>query len=199
MSVQRLDFLIGQLQVVKPDDPVLATQWNLVVETLEEVKSLLQRSTDEHRGSDLTLGELQEDAEADDTGFEVLELQHNRTSGGLMLRDVTHLKTFEPQLGLWLEGERLPFLWDRAEATYGILPMVQVHFGKMDGELASESSATMSVWHVNASGQWADTGKDITVYDWLLKAGSVIAQGKKVVAVQFLQSRRFIVVAAECP
>lgn len=52
--------------------------------------------------------------------------------------------------------------------------------GKLDEELTNGSFATMSVW-TGPAGTSADTGIDVTVYDWLLSQGS-IASGKKIMA-----------------
>lgn len=199
MTQQRIDHLVGELKAVKPGDPVLAAQWNKIVDAIGQLVALMRASSDEKKWADVFIGELLEDAAADTEDFEVQELYHDENSGGLTTTNTIWDKTFEPQVGLWLEGERLAFFWDRSTARYMMWPGVQIHIGKMDAELAAGASAIMSVWEVDASGEYADSGKDIAVFDWLLKAGSVIAAGKKVIAVQFLQSRRFIVIAAECP
>lgn len=69
--------------------------------------------------------------------------------------------------------------------------------GKLDGQLAKDGSATMSVWRFDGSSE-TDTGENITVYDWMLKTGQTVASGKKVVAEFFMDSGRWYVVAAEC-
>lgn len=200
MVQQRMQALTERLQTVKPEDPLLAQQWNIIVNALREMVDLMQLSSDDHRWADMFVGELEEDASADETGFDVSECRHNEGSGGLTTMDVAWDKTFEPQSGLWLEGERLLFFWDRVSARYCMVPIVQVHFGKLDGQLVAEGSATMSVWEVDPdTGDWVDSGNNITVYDWCLKSGSAIAAGKKVIVAQLLQSRRFVVITAECP
>jgi hypothetical protein len=52
--------------------------------------------------------------------------------------------------------------------------------GKLDGDLAAGSSATMSIWEGSTL---ADSGRDITVYDWFLPAGKKLASGARVAAV----------------
>lgn len=69
--------------------------------------------------------------------------------------------------------------------------------GKLDGTLSVGGSATMSVWKWNGSAE-ADTGDNITVYDFLLASGQTIASGKKVVAEWDSASGRWYVVSAEC-
>lgn len=69
--------------------------------------------------------------------------------------------------------------------------------GKLDGSLSAGGSATMSIWYYNGSAQ-ADTGANVTVYDWLLASGS-IASGKKVMAFYDARDGRYYVGAAECP
>jgi hypothetical protein len=68
--------------------------------------------------------------------------------------------------------------------------------GKLDGSQSYQGSATLSVWAWNGSAE-ADTGEDVTVYDWLLPSGGSIASGKKVVAAYV--GGRWYVVSAECP
>lgn len=68
--------------------------------------------------------------------------------------------------------------------------------GKLDGSLSVGGSATVSVWAWNGS-SFADTGQNITAYDWLMKAGSTaIAAGKKVVCQSI--NGIYIVTEAEC-
>jgi hypothetical protein len=66
-------------------------------------------------------------------------------------------------------------------------------FGKLDGVLNQGSSATMSIW---AGDPLADTGDNITVYDWFLGSGESIASGKKVKA-EFICGKWYAT-AAEC-
>ena len=68
---------------------------------------------------------------------------------------------------------------------------------KLNGSLSAGGSASASVWAWNGSAI-ADTGEDVTVYDWLMKAGATaIASGKKIV---FTSSGGInIVTEAECP
>lgn len=198
-QAQRFIMQIENLRKVKAGDRPSASQWNQIIEILQELRQLLQVTMDRGPYADMFIGELQEDAAGDATGFEVQEMIHDSSSGGLTSIDITREDTAEIQNGMWLEDERLPLYWERSAGAYCIMPMVQVHFGKMDADIGAGENKLMSVWKVNASGDWADTGKNILVYDWLLKQGSVIASGKKVIVAQFLQSRRFIIIAAECP
>lgn len=72
-----------------------------------------------------------------------------------------------------------------------------VRMGKLDGDLAQGDTATMSVWSVNESGTWADTGIDITVRDRFLASGAAdISSGKWVKAERY--GGQWIVTAAEC-
>lgn len=66
-------------------------------------------------------------------------------------------------------------------------------WGKLDGALSQGSSATMSIW---AGDPLADTGDNITVYDWLLGSGESIASGKKVKA-EFICGKWYAT-SAEC-
>ncbi len=68
--------------------------------------------------------------------------------------------------------------------------------GKLDGTLSAGATATMSIWDSH-TGSSADTGLNITVYDWLLTSGNV-ASGKKVIAYYEAVSNHWYVLAAEC-
>jgi hypothetical protein len=52
-------------------------------------------------------------------------------------------------------------------------------FGKLDGDLFANSSATMSIWE---GAPLADSSRNITVYDWFLPSGKKLASGAKVAA-----------------
>jgi len=88
-----------------------------------------------------------------------------------------------------------------AQNVYGYLQVVSINegntiIGKLDGSLSVGGSATVSVWAYNGSSV-ADSGVNITAYDWLLKTGATaIASGKKVVC-QYIGGRWFIT-EAEC-
>lgn len=67
--------------------------------------------------------------------------------------------------------------------------------GKLDGALAYQGSATMSVWAWDGSAD-ADTGENVTVYDWLLSSGQSVASGKQVVAAYV--GGRWRVIGSQC-
>jgi hypothetical protein len=68
--------------------------------------------------------------------------------------------------------------------------------GKLDGTQSFQGSAVMSVWAWNGSAE-ADTGENVTVYDWHLKSGQSIAAGTQVTAA--MVGGRWYVIAAQCP
>ena len=53
-------------------------------------------------------------------------------------------------------------------------------FGRLDGDLSAGSSATMSIWEGSTL---ADSGRNVTVYDWFLPTGKKLTYGAKVAAV----------------
>ncbi|MBY0513093.1 MAG: hypothetical protein K2P78_04180 [Gemmataceae bacterium] len=67
--------------------------------------------------------------------------------------------------------------------------------GKLDGDLNYQSGATLSLWAWDGSAD-ADTGVNITVYDWLLSSGQSVASGKRVVA--GFDGGRWRVIGAQC-
>jgi hypothetical protein len=67
--------------------------------------------------------------------------------------------------------------------------------GKLDGSQSFQGSAVMSVWAWNGSAE-ADTGENVTVYDWHLKTGQTIASGTQVTAA--LVGGRWYVISAQC-
>lgn len=69
--------------------------------------------------------------------------------------------------------------------------------GKLDAALEQGGSATVSIW-AGAGGSEADTGINVTAFDWFLSEGADdIAAGKKVL-VRIINGI-FYVVEAECP
>lgn len=69
--------------------------------------------------------------------------------------------------------------------------------GKLDAELTYQGSATMSIWWYNGSAE-ADSGDNVTVYDWLLSTGQTIASGKQITAAWDARSGRYYVTGAQC-
>jgi hypothetical protein len=67
--------------------------------------------------------------------------------------------------------------------------------GKLDDTQSYQGSAVMSVWAWNGSAE-ADTGENVTAYDWHLKSGQSIASGTQVTAA--LVGGRWYVIAAQC-
>jgi hypothetical protein len=68
--------------------------------------------------------------------------------------------------------------------------------GKLDGAQSYQGSAVMSVWAWDGSAE-ADTGENVTVFDWHLKTAQSIAAGTQVTAA--LVGGRWYVIAAQCP
>jgi hypothetical protein len=69
-----------------------------------------------------------------------------------------------------------------------------VVFGKLDGTLNQGGSATMSIW---SGDPLADSGENMTVYDWFLEAAGSLALGTKVAAEFYCG--KWYVTTAECP
>ena len=69
--------------------------------------------------------------------------------------------------------------------------------GKLDGALSFGGSATVSVWAFNGTAE-ADTGENVTAYDWLLSSGQTVAAGKQVWCNFDPRSNRWYVVGAQC-
>jgi hypothetical protein len=67
--------------------------------------------------------------------------------------------------------------------------------GKLDGAMAVGGSAVLSIWAWTGTAE-ADTGENITVYDWLLAGTQTIAAGRNVVAA--LVGGRWYIIAAAC-
>lgn len=67
--------------------------------------------------------------------------------------------------------------------------------GKLDGAMAYQGSATMSVWAWDGAAD-SDTTENVTVYDWLLSSGDTVASGARVVAAYV--GGRWRVIGAEC-
>lgn len=96
-----------------------------------------------------------------------------------------------------LSESKIPQQWIAVQRTkYGKWVAVtrnQVLLGILDESLSQGSSTTMSVYQGDPL---ADTGVDITVYDWFLGSGESIASGKKIKA-EFICGKWYVT-AAEC-
>lgn len=69
-------------------------------------------------------------------------------------------------------------------------------FGKLDADLTQATgSATMSVWE---GATLADSGRNVTVYDWFLATGKKIASGAKVAA-EWKSGKWYVDTTGTCP
>ena len=69
--------------------------------------------------------------------------------------------------------------------------------GKLDGSLSAGGSATLSIWAWNGTAE-ADTGENVTVYDWLLSGSFTLASGAQVTAGWDRRSGRYYVTGGSC-
>lgn len=67
--------------------------------------------------------------------------------------------------------------------------------GKLDADLNQGSSATVSIWDGDPL---ADTGRNVTGYDWMLDSGKKLATGTKVWLV-WRTGKWYVIQAAPCP
>jgi hypothetical protein len=69
--------------------------------------------------------------------------------------------------------------------------------GKLDGTMSYQGSATMSIWAWNGSAE-ADTGDNVTVWDWKLSSGQNIPSGTQVDAAWDPRSGRYYLTGRQC-
>jgi hypothetical protein len=107
-------------------------------------------------------------------------------------------RPIDSQVGEWLGLGGRPGLAERllppdlGRATLTAFPRLLL--GKLDAGLSVDGSVTVSIWRWNGSA-WADTGVDVTAYDWVNIA---VGSGKRVIIARFNDSERWIVIGAEC-
>lgn len=70
--------------------------------------------------------------------------------------------------------------------------------GKLDGDLAFEGSATVSIWEPNSSGVEADSGTNQVAYDWMLTTGHELVSGARVV-IAHIGKRWYVIASDTCP
>lgn len=68
--------------------------------------------------------------------------------------------------------------------------------GKLDGNLAYQGSATMSVW--TGTGAGSDSGENITVYDWVLSTTQTVLAGTQVAAFWEAPTGVWRLLSAQC-
>lgn len=114
-------------------------------------------------------------------------------------REVTPLA--DVQEGLYLAGERRLCWFSPTAGRWTVVDAAQWLPAVLDEPLGHQGSAAARVWrHDRAAGGFADSGKSIEVYDWLLAPDTQLPAGTRVVALHLAHSRAFIVVAADaCP
>jgi len=192
---------LPNLKPVKPGDPISAKHYNAMVEAINRLSRIVT-GPDMSYDSRLIFAELAEDLDENERNAELNKLAYDETiSAGTDAVDVsgsTQGRTADVHEGVWLDGERHLWFWWRAIGRWIPIPGMQLHIGKMAATLSQGGSALMDIWDVNDAGAWVDSGLSVTVYDWCLAAGQTIETGKKVIAFQHRQTRRWIVLAAEC-
>lgn len=86
-----------------------------------------------------------------------------------------------------------------------ISPGVSVVRGVLDGDLASSSQATASIWN-NDAGSWSDTGDNLIVQPWSITLNETIASGTEIAITKMASSAPdgsggflWAALAEECP
>lgn len=73
------------------------------------------------------------------------------------------------------------------------------HRARLDGKLSAGGSAIASIWSTgSATGADHDTGRNVTVYDDLLKSGKTLAAGTQIHIEYYPGDNRWYVTAAKC-
>lgn len=197
---------------VKEGERVSAAQFNKLLETVERLAGILMGGGAMFDGpggpafvpadnAQMTYVELETDivGAAHDRAANDLFVDPDIASGTDPWADFGTDSEFimPPHAGLWLAGERHVVMRHSGAGKNVLMPFTQVALCVLDGTLSKGGSATASVWGIEASGE-TDSTRNITVYDWLLDTGQTIASGKRVIAIEHRQSRRWYVVGAQC-
>lgn len=103
----------------------------------------------------------------------------------------------DTQGAVYLAGERHLVFFVRGGSRFIVPPGPVFHLGKLDGALAQGSSATVSIWEYS-DGSFADSGINVTAYDWLLTGAQSLSASDKVVVWFVPHSKIWVVIAAEC-
>lgn len=193
--------VLANIPRVQPGQPVRAEHFMALRQAVHELASALHGS--DRQEARLVFGKLNEDLEKyqRDKGIDRVQYDRSASAGSDPVYDSTKdtIWAADVQNQTWLEGEHHWFAHLPSSNTLIPILGLQLYIGKLDGSLSQGSSATMSIWKRNSGDtDWEDSTKDITVYDWMLASGESIAADKKCVAVGHLQSRKALVIAAQC-
>lgn len=113
-------------------------------------------------------------------------------------RQVTQLADL--QESAYLPGERRVCCFSSAAGKWLPMDAVQWHIGELGDDLQHGESATVTLWMQNDDASFGSTSLQVTAYDWLLPAGKFLPGGARVVVMQLVRSRTWVVVATDtCP
>ncbi len=190
---------------VKPGDPVKAADYNAMAEAVERLLAAVADLTQGYRGARLVFGELiDDDIEDREVNKKAAVMAFDTSAGSTddkWKKNTALEKNFicDPQDGIYLEGERHLFLWLGGSGKFIPIPGLNMQIGRLDATLTQGSSATVSVWEWNeGGGAFADSTVNHTAYDWMLGSGESLEALTRVVLIQHLQSRKYLVIAAAC-
>lgn len=192
---------------VKPGEPVSAEQWNKLLEFVERLAGISMvggHMLDGPGGPvfvpvndpEIRFVELNEiDGIPHDQAADDLHVDPDIASGTDPWIDFGTDSNFimPPYAGVWLTGERSMVMRHSGAGKHVLLPFTQWHIAVLENELFEGSTATASIWELQASGE-GDSNRTVTVYPWALPENESISADKKVVVAQHRQSGRWYVV-----
>ena len=195
------------IELLRPGESVTAERFNALAVAINEYLHLTAAAPlqiTRHAGGihvslarqpSLELVELDENVDIDDSDktANLLDFDPDATSDPWTDTELDISLVTDPQQAPYLKGER-HLCWFHPDAgKYLPVPGVQWHLAILDEDLTPSGSAEATVYRVNDSGaEEAVAGITVTVYGWWL--ADTIQAGKRVMAMQHLQSRRWYAV-----
>jgi hypothetical protein len=206
-----------KLRRVQPGEPITAAAYNRLVDAVNMLLSttasfpieIHQSAAGVHIGlahqPRLELIEVQDVVQKHDKDktAKVLTFNFQAASGDDKWQD-SHLTTksvTDIQESLYLPGERRLCHFNANAGKMTLYEGLQWHVATLSADLSQAGSATADVLQQDKTdGSFSDSGNSITVYDALLSGGETLASGSRVLVMQLVHSRLWIVIAAgACP
>jgi hypothetical protein len=187
-----------RLDKVQPGDPITAEAYNHLIDLVDNLQqTVIQLQEEVSAVPRLYLGDLDEDVESGNTGKKA-NILHYESGWADSGRDIERVA--DGTDGIWLQYERHIFYAFTPDGKQIPIPFPQLQLGELSSQLVQDGSATCKVFEGNpaSTGTYTDSGKTVTVHDWLLDTGQTIESGKRVIFFQHGSSRDHIVLGAQC-
>lgn len=177
---------------VKSGDPISATEWNRMVDMLEEMQKQINELK-AGKAARFTYGTLADDISPDagnSTDVNITHLTYDPDNKRWIDRSTSTSWATDAVESLSLSGERHMFHYQVESGRNLILPHTAIHIGVTLEKIKGGESGMVAIYR----GDKTSAGKNVRAYEWLLDTGAdYIPQGQAVIVTHHRESRKYFV------